>query len=125
MRKPINIDLTKDQPVNITCKRGDSFKFGVLRFWEDAEKTTPKNITSYSWLMKVININGDVVLEFTGSDFEVANTNELTIIKAAEDMIIPATDPENPYIYDCEQTDGDGVVSTIMSGNFNVSQDVS
>lgn len=121
----IKINLTNAAPVAITCKRGDTFLMQTLRFWQDEARTIPLDITGYGFAMQVKDSDGEVVLTFAGAlEFVIANTNELTITKSAEDMKVPASPSGQPYIFDCEMTDTNDVVTTIIKGTLGIEQDV-
>jgi hypothetical protein len=123
----LNINLVNAQPANIRCKRGDTFLFETLRFWSDTAKTVPIDISGHTFAMEVKDADDVVILTFAGaSEFVVsgAGDNYLTVTKAAADMLVDASPDGEPYKYDLEMTDGSGVVSTIMKGNFTIEQDV-
>jgi hypothetical protein len=100
----LRVNLANAATVNITCKRGDTFSFGPIRFWSDAAKTIPINITAYTFAMKVKDADDNTILTFTGaSEFVVTSTNILTITKLAASMVVDANEPGIPYSYDLEQ----------------------
>lgn len=121
------INLVSAQPANFTCKRGDTFEYGALRFWQDEAKTIKQDITSDTFGLKVKDADGEVVLSFSGgSEFVVANLNELTIKKTAALMAaVTANEVGEPYTYDLEWTKlSDGKVTTILKGTFAIEDDV-
>lgn len=121
----VRIDLTSDADVQLICKRGDTFLFEDLVYWNDEEKTDLTDLTGYTWTMKVVDADGNTVLSFSGSDFVVHDTNKVRITKAAADMLVDASPVGQPYTFDLQETTGAGVVSTIMSGTFEIEQDIS
>lgn len=121
----MKLSLSNPITVDITCKRGDTFTIDSLRFWQDADKTIPLDITSYTFKMEVRNAANEVVLLFDmSSGFTISDTNLLEIKKEATDMEIDASPVGQPYVYDLQMTDDVLYVSTIMKGYFVVTQDV-
>lgn len=106
---------------NITCKRGDDFVI-KFKYWQDAAKTVPLNITGATFKLDVFNVKKQtVVLSFAtgGGGMTIANTNELTLVKTATEMVVEP----GVYTYDLQKTVS-GVVLTIMKGLFTIENDV-
>lgn len=109
--------------VNIKCYRGDTF-IRVMRFWSDALKTVPIDITEDTFKLNVVKTNlktkSNPVLSFTMVDgMEITDDNELTISKTAAQMAVLA----GTYTYDLQQTKADGTVITLQVGDFIIEDD--
>lgn len=119
------INLSTAQDVTIKCKRGDTFSLDTIRFWSDAAKTIPIDISGDSFKMEVKDSAGTVILTFiTPDNFTIHDTNELDITMPGADMLIDSTDDTHPYVYDIEWTKSGGEIKTFMKGSFYVFQDV-
>lgn len=119
------IDLSNAVKVPITCKRGNTFILDYLRFWQDAAKTVPLDITGYTFKMEVkVKEVGTVILTFSGSDFTISATNKLEITKDATDMLVDASPIGDPYEYDLVMTDLSSNVTTIIYGDFTIEDNV-
>lgn len=105
---------------DIICKRGDTF-YRQFRYWTDAAKTDPVDITSSTFAADVIeNKNKKPVLSFAiGDGFTITDPNILTATKTAEQMELP----EGNYKYDLQKTLVDGTVITIQKGSFKIEDD--
>jgi hypothetical protein len=118
------IDLSQAAKAQITCKRGDTFQLESMRFWTDANKTIPLDITGFDFEMDVKNRAGELIVAFTSADFVISDTNRLDVIKSSSGMLVPASPLGQPYQYDLEMTDLSGVISTILYGDFIIEQDI-
>jgi hypothetical protein len=109
---------------NFIVRRGDTFGPVVLQFFTSVNGIeTAINITGDTFKMLVKVGNGtDPVLSFDiNNGFAVQNTNELVLQKSALLMQIPA----RVYIYDLQRIQANGNVTTEITGNFTVLNDLS
>jgi len=115
------INLSDAETVAIKCKQGDTFKIETIRFWSDAAKTVPIDITNDTFKMEVKDSEGTIILTFdTPTNFIIHDTNELDITKDGADMLVDASPNGRPYIYDVEWIKDSGEIKTFMKGNFTV-----
>lgn len=110
---------------NLLAKTGDTWQL-VLR-WKQEDRT-PVNLTGYtarmmvrkSWDATVVNAS---ISTATGGGIEIVPADgkiTLTLSPTQTAALI-----ESPYVYDIELTSPTGFVTTILSGRFTVTRDVS
>lgn len=106
---------------DIICKRGDTFK-RQFRYWTDAAKTVPMDITADSFAIQVIeNRNKKPLLSFTiGDGLSIVDPNILVAQKTKTEMLLTAGN----YKYDIQKTLSDTSVVTIMKGTFTIEDDI-
>lgn len=114
------INLDNATRVDITCRRGDTFKLEFTFTDDDGDAI---DISSYSWKMDVKETDtssGDVIADgsftYTGND-----EGKLTIDATATTM---AAVSGGIYVYDL-QSDNSGTIKTWVYGLFKVNEDVS
>ena len=118
MATTINLDTSTR--VDITCRRGDTFKLEFTFTDDDGDAI---DLTSYTWKMDVKetdtssgDIIGDTSFTYTGN-----NEGKLTVTATASTM---SGVSGGLYVYDLQSTNG-GTVKTWVYGIFKVNEDVS
>jgi hypothetical protein len=118
MATQINLDTSTR--VDITCRKGDTFKL-ELTFTDDDGNAI--DISGYSWKMDVKETDtssGDIIADdsfvYTGT-----SAGKLTVTATAAIM---AAVFGGLYVYDLQSTNG-GEVKTWVYGIFKVNEDVS
>jgi len=114
------INLDNATRVDITCRRGDSFKLEFTFTDDDGDAI---DISGYSWKMDVKETDtssGDIIAD---ADFEYTGNEEgkLTVTALAATM---AAVSGGIYVYDL-QSDNNGTIKTWVYGLFKVNEDVS
>jgi hypothetical protein len=114
------INLDNATRVDITCRRGDTFKIEFTFTDDDGDAL---DLTSYGWKMDVketdtssADIIGDADFDYTGTA-----QGKLTITAGATTM---AGVSGGLYVYDLQSNNG-GTVKTWIYGLFKVNEDVS
>lgn len=123
----IKVNLQSEQPVQITCKRGDTFVFDGLDFYADTAKTIPIDISADTFAMQVKDADDVLILDFVSpTNFTVSGTysNHLAITMDAASMLVDASPIGQPYKYDLQWTTAGGDVTTLMYGQFVITQDI-
>lgn len=101
--------------LDIRFQVGDNF-IRIFKFWSDAEKTIPFDITAKSFSIKALTSGRTVVLDF--SDYTITDTNILTISKDFEDM-----DISDGIYYIWEMKEIGETVFSILYGDFIIAVD--
>lgn len=117
----INLDIA--QRLDITCRKGDTFKL-ILNLTDS--DSTAIDLTTYDFQMEVRNASTDVI-EFANSIFTFdknsgGTTGKLVITADAADM-----DTSGEFVYDLESADtssSPNVIQTWLYGVFIVNDDV-
>ncbi len=114
-----NSDIAAEH--NIIHRRGDTFE-RIMRYWSDAARTVPVDITGSTFKINVVEENADfpfIILSFEiGSGLAITAPNILTMSKTATEMkVTPGI-----YYYDIQKTTGSTVV-TIQFGTFTVNRE--
>jgi len=114
------INLDNATRVDITCRKGDTFK---LEFTFADDNGDAIDLTSYTWKMDVketdtssSDIIGDSSFTYSGTD-----AGKLTITATASTM---AGVSGGLYVYDLQSTNS-GTVKTWVYGIFKINEDVS
>lgn len=118
MATQINLDTSTR--VDITCRRGDTFK---LEFTFTDDNGDAIDLTSYTWKMDVKETDTSSSDIIADSSFTYSgNTDgELTVTATAATM---AAVSGGLYVYDLQSTNG-GTVKTWVYGIFKINEDVS
>ncbi len=118
MATTINLDTSTR--VDITCRRGDTFKLEFTFTDDDGDAI---DLTSYTWKMDVKETDtsssdtiGDSSFTYSGND-----EGKLTITATASTM---SGVSGGLYVYDLQSTNS-GTVKTWVYGIFKVNEDVS
>lgn len=114
------INLDNSTRVDITCRRGDTFK---LEFTFTDDDGDALDLTSYTWKMDVKETDtssGDIIADdsfvYTGNE-----SGKLTISATATVMSAVSG---GLYVYDL-QSNNSGTVKTWVYGLFKINEDVS
>lgn len=107
---------------NIIHKRGDSLWRG-WEFYSDAAYTIPIDITSSTFKMTVKSADRlrEIFSFDIGSGLTITDTNKLELDLAEMADTVKA----GAYIYDMQKTLSSGRVTTILEGDFILTNDVS
>ncbi len=118
MGTQINLDTATR--VDITCRKGDTFKLEFTFTDSDGDAI---DISSYSWKMDVKetdtssgDILGDTDFSYTGT-----SSGKLTVTATAATM---AGITSGLYVYDLQSTNS-GTVKTWVYGLFKINEDIS
>lgn len=118
MATQINLDTATR--VDITCRKGDTFKLEFTFTDSDGDAI---DISSYSWKMDVKetdtssgDILGDTDFSYTGT-----SSGKLTVTATAATM---AGITSGLYVYDLQSTNS-GTVKTWVYGLFKINEDIS
>lgn len=118
MATQINLDTATR--VDITCRKGDTFKLEFTFTDSDGDAI---DISSYSWKMDVKetdtssgDILGDADFSYTGT-----SSGKLTVTATAATM---AGITSGLYVYDLQSTNS-GTVKTWVYGLFKINEDIS
>ena len=114
------INLDNATRVDITCRRGDTFKIEFTFTDDDGDAI---DLTSYSWKMDVKETDtssGDIIAD---SSFTYSGNSDgkLTVSATAATM---AAVSGGLYVFDLQSTNS-GTVKTWIYGLFKVNEDVS
>lgn len=107
MQKISNSALAAE--LSIRFQIGDDFE-RIFKFWTDADKTIPLDITAKIFSIKVLTGGRSVLLDF--DDYVITAPNILTIAKTHSEMNIPS----NTYTWEFKEIDD--TVFSIMWGSF-------
>lgn len=90
----------------------------TLKFYSDAAKTTPLNVSAYTFNFNVRTTAGASVLALTNTDFAVVTTNErkVTLSNTATAALTSGT-----HLYEFTATTG-GVVETWDQGTITIEE---
>lgn len=114
----VNLDIA--QRLDITCRRGDTFKL-TLNFTDSADDAI--NLSGYTFNMDVRDITDTTdIIANTVFDYTVnadSTTGKLTVAATATEMQVTA----GTYIYDL-QADVSGTITTWLYGTFTINDDV-
>ena len=116
------INLDNSTRVDITCRRGDTFKLEFTFTDDDGDAI---DLSSYTWKMDVKetdtssgDVIGDADFDYTGN-----SDGELTVTATASTM---AGVSGGLYVYDLQSSNGSpAVVKTWVYGIFKINEDVS
>jgi len=119
MATSINLDAATR--VDITCRRGDTFKLELT--FTDSDGVGLDLSSGYAWKMDVKetdtsagDIIGDASFTYTG--------NDAGLLKIEGTAATMAAVPGGLYVYDLQSTSS-GIVKTWVYGLFKVNEDVS
>ena len=114
------INLDNATRVDITCRRGDTFKIEFTFTDDDGDAL---DLTSYGWKMDVKETDTSSADIIGDADFDYTGTAEgkLTITATATIM---ADVTGGLYVYDLQSNNG-GTIKTWIYGLFKVNEDVS
>jgi hypothetical protein len=117
MAAQINLDTA--QRVDITCRKGDSFRL-ELTFKNEAGVVI--NLTGYTWKLDVreTDTSASAILEDSLFTYNGTNLGVLTITAPPATM---AGIEGGLYVYDLQSTNA-GAVKTWLYGIFKVNEDV-
>lgn len=118
MATQINLDTSTR--VDITCRKGDTFKLELT--FNEADGT-PIDISGYSWKMDVKETDtsaGDIIPD---SDFTYSSTVTGKLTVSASSTIMAGVSG-GLYVYDLQSTNS-GEVKTWVYGIFKINEDVS
>lgn len=117
MAAQINLDTA--QRVDITCRKGDSFRL-ELTFKSDTGAVL--NLTGYTWKLDVreTDTSSSTILEDDAFSYSGTTQGVLTITAPAATM---AGVNGGLYVYDLQSTNS-GSVKTWLYGIFKVNEDV-
>jgi len=117
MAAQINLDTA--QRVDITCRKGDSFRL-ELTFKDDTGAVI--NLTGYTWKLDVreTDTSSSAILEDSAFSYSGTAQGVLTITAPAATM---ANIDGGIYVYDLQSTNS-GSVKTWLYGIFKVNEDV-
>ena len=104
-------------------RRGDSFADEFVLF-TDAAKTTPLDITGFSFLLTVDPEESpsdatNNLFTVTGTITDAVNGKVEFAPTAVQTDVTPQT-----YFYDIQMTDGGGKIRTIVVGDYDITQDI-
>lgn len=131
MANDINLDIS--QRVDITCRKGDTFKLDLDITDENGDA---KNLVDYTFKMEV-RTSEDADGAVSSSDVilstEDAASKEITVSDptATGDVVFTVSSTNMAgmtsglYVYDIQATDASGIVTTWLSGLFKINEDVS
>lgn len=115
-----NINLDNAKRVDITCRKGDTFKLD-LTFTDDSG--TAIDLSSYTWKMDVketATSSGDIIAD---DSFTYNGTDEGKLgINATAATMAGVT--AGVYVYDLQSNNG-GVIKTWIYGVFKINEDIS
>lgn len=114
------INLDNATRVDITCRKGDTFKVEFTFTDDDGDAL---NLTSYTWKMDVKETDtssGDVIGD---ASFVYSGTSEGKLTISATAATMAGVDGGN-YVYDLQSNNG-GTVKTWLYGIFKINEDVS
>ena len=133
MASKINLDVS--EKLDITCRKGDTFKL-ELTLKDSAGTALTLSTSGYEFLMQVRGrqksqgsrklLIGSVNRGRSADDginFTFTKTDSGVLTITASDAIMRKVEPGR-YIYDLQQI-LDGVTTTILKGNFTVNDDIS
>jgi hypothetical protein len=117
MAAQINLDTA--QRVDITCRKGDSFRL-ELTFKDDTGAVL--NLTGYTWKLDVreTDTSSSAIIEDDAFTYSGTAQGILTIIASPSTM---AAVSGGIYVYDLQSTNS-GAVKTWLYGIFKVNEDV-
>lgn len=118
MATQINLDTSTR--VDITCRKGDTFK---IEFTFNDDNGDPIDLTNYTWKMDVKETDtssGDIIAD--NSFVYSGNVNGVLTITAASSVMSNVNG--GIYVYDLQSTNS-GEVKTWIYGIFKVNEDVS
>lgn len=111
------VNLDTSVRLDIVCRKGDTFTLPV-------DFQTTQTADGFSMQVRLTDTTEDnVILEaesFSVSDGTATNST-LTITISADNM---AEIDSGLYVYDLQNTDSSGVVSTKLFGTFKVNEDI-
>lgn len=117
MAAQVNLDTS--QRVDITCRKGDSFRLEIT-FKDDSGAVL--NLTGYTWKLDVreTDTSSSAILEDDAFTYSGTTQGVLTITAPAATM---AGVNGGMYVYDLQSTNS-GAVKTWIYGIFKVNEDV-
>ena len=113
------INLDTAQRVDITCRKGDSFRL-ELTFKDDAGAVI--NLTGYTWKLDVRETDTSVSAIIEDDSFTYNGTNLGVLTITAPPATMAGIDG-GLYVYDLQSTNA-GAVKTWLYGIFKVNEDV-
>jgi len=114
------INLDNSTRVDITCRKGDTFKL-ELTFTDDTN--TAIDLSSYTWKMDVKETDTSSSDVISDTDFDYTGTSQGVLTITASSTVMSGIDG-GIYVYDLQSTNM-GTVSTWVYGVFKVNEDVS
>lgn len=117
MAAQVNLDTS--QRVDITCRKGDSFRLEIT-FKDDSGAVL--NLTGYTWKLDVreTDTSSSAILEDDAFTYAGTTQGVLTVTAPAATM---AGVNGGLYVYDLQSTNS-GAVKTWLYGIFKVNEDV-
>lgn len=118
MATQINLDTATR--VDITCRRGDTFKLEFTFTDDDGDAI---DLTSYTWKMDVkeTDTSSSDIIADSSFTYSGNSDGELTVTATAATM---ASVSGGLYVYDLQSTNS-GTVKTWVYGIFKINEDVS
>lgn len=117
MAAQINLDTA--QRVDITCRKGDSFRL-ELTFKDDANAAL--DLTGYAWKLDVRETDTSSSAIIDDDAFTYSGTN-LGVLTITAPPVTMAAISGGLYVYDLQSTNT-GTVKTWLYGIFKVNEDV-
>lgn len=118
MATKINLDIS--QRVDITCRKGDTFKL-ELTFTDSNGDAI--DISAYSWKMDVKETDTSAGNILSDTDFTYTGNSNGSLTVEATATVMAGVDG-GLYVYDLQSTNS-GEVKTWVYGIFKVNEDVS
>jgi hypothetical protein len=116
--------------LDLTCEQGTTFK-RTITLYQDTAKAVPVDLTGFTFRGQIrssAKATGAPTAAFlcaitnaTGGAFSISLTAEQT---SAIPTIGESYSVMKAYVYDLEMVAGDGTVSRLLNGAFNVSPEV-
>lgn len=116
----IEINLDTATRVDITCRKGDTFKLEFTFTDDDGDAI---DLTSYSWKMDVkeTDTSSSDIIADSSFTYNGTSAGKLTVTATAATM---AAVSGGLYVYDLQSTSS-GTVKTWVYGIFKINEDVS
>jgi hypothetical protein len=117
MASQINLDTA--QRVDITCRKGDSFRLEIT--FRDTNNES-MDLTGYEWKLDVreTDTSSQAIIEDTEFSYD-GNSSGLLVVEATPNTM--AAIDGGIYVYDLQSTNA-GSVKTWLYGIFKVNEDV-
>jgi hypothetical protein len=114
------INLDNSTRVDITCRKGDTFR---LEFTFTDENNQAIDISSYTWKMDVKETDTSSSDIISDADFNYTGTSLGVLTITATSSVMSGIEG-GIYVYDLQSTNS-GTVSTWVYGIFKVNEDIS
>jgi len=114
------INLDNSTRVDITCRKGDTFKL-ELTFTDDTN--TAIDLSGYTWKMDVKETDTSSADIISDADFTYTGTSQGVLTITATSTVMSGIEG-GIYVYDLQSTNS-GTVNTWVYGIFKVNEDVS